>query len=189
MFDPFDYDDGPTPVPTPTPKLSKSQRRKLATVKQEMTRVNVCAILDTDFQVQEEQEEDNMSDQHEAKSHLKRRTRDVLAERVHAFEVQFGLANDKFPDTWADLMQRITDKKFVISDDQAKQTTWGNPLAYVAFRDPAIVVDRDGFNAASEAESKKAQAVLDKIVALLPENGLTAFENYRDVTAPATAAA
>jgi hypothetical protein len=92
-------------------------------------------------------------------------------------ERKFGLKDDVEPQTITETVKRIQDGLFVIPEKYKDKITYG-ALSYIRWRDPKVVEDKDGFEAA-KAELKKARTVAERIIAILsPAEGLKALQDF-----------
>jgi hypothetical protein len=89
------------------------------------------------------------------------------------FRKDFGLVDDDEPRTPADLVKRITDGQYTIDAKHVDEKTWGcqSAVGYIRWRDPKIVEDKAGYEAAktqlAEAyETAKTAAMLRPVAEL-----------------------
>lgn len=64
-----------------------------------------------------------------------------------ALRKQFGLIDDEAPRTPAEFIQRISDGKYTIDKEKLDKDTYA-PANYIRWRDPSVVEDRPGYEAA-----------------------------------------
>lgn len=94
-----------------------------------------------------------------------------------ALKRKFGLIDDVEPLTVADVVKRIQDGLFVIPEKYKDTKTCGN-IAYLRWRDPKVVEDKDGFEAA-KLPLKKAYNDAERAIRILaPADGLKALQDF-----------
>jgi hypothetical protein len=133
---------------------------------------------------EEEKKEKNMNDFDQteagvAKYHLKRTISRYADAVIDGYRAQYNLDDEKTPDTAADLVARITAGKYVFtSEEDSKRHTWGNPIGYIQWRDPAKVKDEAGYEKAVKALKKDLGSALNQIIVLTPAQGLDALNAF-----------
>lgn len=95
---------------------------------------------------------------------------------------QFGLVDEDGPDSFEDLLARITAGKYVISDENKVKATYGGPLRYIKWRDPAIKEDRKGFDAAQKILYSARQDAERTIRISDPKEGLAALKSFESAS-------
>lgn len=102
----------------------------------------------------------------------------------------FGLTDDPTPCKGSDLIARITAGKYILRDE--KSVKWAeSALDYFEWRDPAIVKDQDGYEAAQKVMKKSKLDTERTIRIAAPADGLSALKafeamSFDKTTAPTT---
>lgn len=118
------------------------------------------------------------------RSYIRNRLWDIHREHRSALKNKFGLTDDATPKTLNEFVQRIKDGKFVFDGDRAK--TGYDVAELLRWRDPSVVEDRDGYNAA-KVFLDKALRTAEDAAALSPiadaQVAMNAFEAWTLPTA------
>lgn len=98
----------------------------------------------------------------------------------------FHLNDDKPPRNPVELVERIQAGKFMIPEVEAVKSKEGksyyDPYNHIRWRDPAVLEDKAGFEAASAQLSADAEAVRLDLAILDPKDGLKALRDFQAKT-------
>jgi hypothetical protein len=114
-----------------------------------------------------------------AQVHVLRRANDVYSEKETELLKHYGLRGDDAPRSWNELVKRIKDGKFVISDEHAKIRDY-SPTGYVEWRDPKIEKDHEGFEKSMEKLRKLLAETKDVIIVKSSADGLEMIEKIQN---------
>lgn len=106
---------------------------------------------------------------------------DAFRVKVAAAKKQFGITGDAYPETMTDFIARIKAGTFVVAE---KYTDAFPSASYFTWKDPSVVVDKDGYKAARAALETAYKDLELKVAIIAVTDALTAVEAYK---APATA--
>jgi hypothetical protein len=146
---------------------------------------NTFVKYEVDIETTTKEEEDmntRFEDTQEGKAqaHTIRRAHDTYYAKETELRKHYGLSNDSIPETWNDLVKRIKDGKFVISEEDAKKTSY-NPLeSYVEWRDPKIERDIDGYYKSLDKLRKLLVETKDVIIVKSAADGLEMLEKIEN---------
>lgn len=113
------------------------------------------------------------------KAFLNDRLRSSYNEKLQDLRLTFGLVDDDAPTTWNELVERITSKRFTITEEKAKERFYFSEVMYApTWRDPSKVKDQDGFDKA-EAEARDAKRDAEAAIMIKSaDEGLAAVEAF-----------
>jgi hypothetical protein len=118
----------------------------------------------------------------QANDHLLERLSAATEDKLDTARHTFGLVDDDRPETAQELIDRITSGKFIVPEDRKNQKTWGYPLEYIRWRDPAIKRDEDGFQKYETSVEVASDDVMDTIIVKGPDAGLDAVNAFKAKT-------
>lgn len=117
----------------------------------------------------------------------------IVWEKTDTLLSKFGLKDDDAPVTPAEIVKRIQDGKFVLTDAKDKQIRdliWEDDKG-LRWRDPEVKEDKTGFDVAVKQLAKDGARVKDAVIVAEPLDAIKivqAFEDGDPVTAAAAAA-
>lgn len=104
--------------------------------------------------------------------HVQSRLYEIYYTKKAELKKKFGLLDDEAPMTPAAFVQRIADGKYTIDKEKMDKNTY-SPAGFIRWRDPAVLEDKAGYDAAREKLSTAYTAAQDKSV-LAPATDLLA---------------
>lgn len=116
-------------------------------------------------------------------NYLSNRLGEVGFKKYYDLRKTFGLINDEAPTSAEDLVKRIQDGKFLLNDN-SKNNNY-DPVRYITWRDPSVVKDEAGYEAAAKDFRKASQAAQDLVAIGTPSEALAAIQALETWT-PAT---
>lgn len=138
------------------------------------------------FSMLTKKEEENMNTRFEdtqegkAQAHVIRRADNAFHEKDGELMKHYGLHGDGAPRTWNELVKRIKDGRFKISDEHAKMNTYGSGTEYVEWRDPKIEKDHEGYDKSKEKLMKLLAETKDVIIVKSAADGLEMIEKIQN---------
>jgi hypothetical protein len=149
--------------------LGEALRRK-----KKMNRVNI-----DDISVNIEAHQPN--NEQTQRDHLKYRLNETYSVKWRELQKRFGLIDDEYPETAGELIKRIQAGKYVVSKE-FEDKSW----RYIRWRDPSLVEDKVGFEAAEKVLQKQYEESKDEIVVKAPIDGLATLRTFEtwQYTAP-----
>lgn len=131
---------------------------------------------------QKGQKEDAMSDLDTARRHMDTRLFSIKRNKRDALKIQFGLADQERPTTYADMKARLLAGQFALPTDD-EDNAYGASFEELEWRDPAVKKDRPGFEAAEKLLDASAVKVKDAIwVKANAEDALALLEAFESST-------
>jgi hypothetical protein len=117
------------------------------------------------------------------KNHLLDRLRQLKNEKNETMRVNFGLTELPRPKTPAELVEYIKAGKYVFKHEDDLSSDFDsefyyNPWRFLEFRDPAVKVDREGYEKAHKALDKLYDDIKDEIIVKSPEDALAALRQF-----------
>jgi len=106
-----------------------------------------------------------------SRQYFKNRARGIGNKKADELRKLFGLVDDDAPRTPTELVKRIMDGKFVISKEYADKDVY-RPSDYIQWRDPAIVKDKEGFDAAWKLFDVATNNARDAVMALSADQAM-----------------
>lgn len=125
--------------------------------------------------------EGQVSDTQDSRQYFRGRVSSISAEKDRDLMLQFGLRADDPPENFEDFMARIQAGKYQFKNEEGKSSRYWRD--YIIWRDPAVKVDRKGYDAAWEAFSKERDKTLDIVMALPADKALEAVQALETWTA------
>lgn len=116
------------------------------------------------------------------RDYLASELRTVSATKRIDAEKTFGLRDDDRPNTFTQLLARITSGKYTIDDKYKDRNTYGCPTEYIRWRDPAVKEDQAGYDAFVKAVQVAATATERTIKIAEPAAGLDALIAFEAMT-------
>lgn len=113
----------------------------------------------------------------DAKNRLKNRVYAVVGDVELPLRRKFGLSNNPDPSTAEELVEAIQQKLFVLpskDDPYARSARWMG----IQWRDPKIIKDQEGFNAAMNKLEDEIEKVVDEIYVSTPAEGLKSLRGF-----------
>ena len=107
------------------------------------------------------QEKDMFDEKQYQLNHLHSRAQEIFWEKDKVLVKTFNVHDDPMPETFEDLYERITQGRFIINEEAKRKGTYGGPLRYVQWRDPAKIRDKAGYDAAKEKLDEAFQDLMD----------------------------
>ena len=114
-----------------------------------------------------------------AQAYVLRRASDAYYSKERELEKHYGLRSEDAPRSWNELVKRIKDGKFTISDEHAKMNHY-DPFGYVEWRDPKIEKDHEGFGKSMEKLNKLLAETKDIIIVKSSADGLEMIEKIQN---------
>jgi len=107
---------------------------------------------------------------------------DAFSAAKLALKRKFGLADDETPQTIQDAIKRIQDGLFVLPEKYKNRDSYAS-LSYIRWRDPKIVEDQAGYEAA-KLPLKAAYTKTEREIKIFsPEKGLQAIIDFETAAA------
>lgn len=135
-------------------------------------------------------EEEMNTETQDQRNYLARQLSSVAYAKDVELMKSFGLTDDPTPRKGSELLDRIKSGKYILRDE--KSVKWAeNALSYIEWRDPAVVKDEEGFEAAEKAMQKSRLDTDRTIQIAAPADGLAALKafeamSFDKTTAPTT---
>lgn len=122
-----------------------------------------------------------MNKEARAELHLQQRLYNMANAKENNFTKVFGLVDDVRPITPKDLIQRITDGKYIVASDMMEKEDC-EPLRRFKWRDPSVKEDRVGWIDAMKNMNAAKTEVEDAIMVGTPTDALTALKAFESKT-------
>jgi hypothetical protein len=123
------------------------------------------------------------------KNHLLDRLRQIQNEKYETLRVTFGLSEMPRPKTPTELVEYIKTGKYVfkheddlLDDGFGSSEFYYSPWRYIEFRDPAVKIDREGYEKAQKSLDKLYQDTKDEIIVKNVEDALAALRQFESTT-------
>lgn len=151
----------PAPTPCVAAKTAPAMKRKGKT------------MYDCDYDCGGE-----LTETQQTKNHLISRLGEFANEKESVLRKAYGLQDDERPKTPREFLDRVTQGKFVISDENMNKNIYYFEDA-VRWRDPSVKKDEAGFKlAATKVEDARTDS-LDEIMVKTPEQGLDILKAFK----------
>lgn len=122
-----------------------------------------------------------LNEAQQTKNHLIGRLDSVSSEKTDGLSKAYGLRDDERPKTPREFLDRITNGKFVVAEDNMNKKIYYFEDA-VRWRDPAIKRDEEGFALASKKLEDARTDATDEIMVKTPEQGLDVLKAFKAAT-------
>lgn len=177
--------DGPNPF---TQSIISNDYRPVNSPVAQMQEFVVMSGYVADYQPKaaKKKEEEMNTETQDQRHYLARQLSSVAyTKEVEALK-SFGLINDQPPRKGSELLDRIKSGKYILRDE--KSVKWAeSALDYIEWRDPAIVKDQDGFEAAVKV-MQKSRLDTDRTIQIAdPTDGLSALKAFEAMSFDKTA--
>lgn len=138
-------------------------------------------------------EEEMINETQDQRHYLARQLQGVSYAKDVELMKSFGLTEDPTPRKGSDLIARITTGKYILRDEKSVRYA-DSALDYIEWRDPAVVKDQEGFEAAQKVMHKSKLDTERTIQIAAPADGLAALKafeamSFDKTTAPTTTTA
>lgn len=115
--------------------------------------------------------------------YLEERASALFYEKDSDLQKQFGLRDDDYPQEAEELVKRIQDGKFTITEKTPNNIFFGSgAFGRLRFRDPAMKRDEAGYNAAYQKLQALLQDTKDAIMIKSADEGLAAVKAFEAAT-------
>lgn len=103
----------------------------------------------------------------------------AFGDKDYALRGKYGLRDDDSPDTQGDAIERLLAGKFCLSEENRKRAFYGE-FRGLRWRDPNVVEDRKGYEAARKLLEETRDTTANKIVAAADgASALAAFDAFK----------
>lgn len=131
---------------------------------------------------EEDMSYDGFNDQDtNARQYIEGRLMVIYHNKSGALQKDFGLVDDERPTTAKELIARITEGKFQVSEDKMERDSY-SPIDYFRWRDPSVKEDKAGYDTAINTMKAAKTEVEDTIMVGTPSDALTALKAFEGKT-------
>lgn len=129
-------------------------------------------MYDCDFECE------TLTEAQQTKNHLIMRLNESSNEKESALHKAYGLRDDERPKTPREFLDRITQGKFVVSEDNMNKNIYYFEDA-VRWRDPSVKKDEAGYKLAATKVQDAQSDAIDEIMVKTPEQGLDVLKAFK----------
>lgn len=122
-------------------------------------------------------EEEMNTETQDQRNYLSRQLSSVAYAKDVETMKSFGLTDDPTPRKGSELLDRIKSGKYILRDEKSVRYA-ESALDYFEWRDPAVVKDQDGFDAAAKVMQKSRIDAERTIQIAAPADGLAALKAF-----------